>query len=196
MPDGYVYDLFVSYTRKGPVGEWVHNHFYPRLSDWLGEYWDGEREPRIFIDSQIETGTRWPDVLKENLLRSRCLVAVFSPPYFRRPWCLAEWRSMWQREELLARRGPRPRLIFPVVFADGDSFPDDAKTAQLRDLSRFNVPHAQFRKTNAYTLFVRAMQAVAQDLRGMIKAAPDWESDWPVVEPPAPPEPGFQLPRL
>jgi hypothetical protein len=196
MPDGYDYDLFVSYTRKGPVGEWVHNHFYPRLSAWLAVYWDSDRDPQIFIDSQIETGTRWSDVLKEKLLRSRCLVAVLSPPYFRRPWCLAEWRSMWEREDLLARRGARPRLIFPVVFADGDSFPADARAAQLRDLSRFNVPYPQFRRTREYILFDREMQVVAQDLARMIGTAPEWESDWPIVEPPAQADSGFQLPRL
>lgn len=44
----YRYDVFVSYPRAWPVGDWVHNHLVHRLKGLLG----GElpHEPRVFVD--------------------------------------------------------------------------------------------------------------------------------------------------
>lgn len=35
----YIYDVFLSYRRAPPVGDWVKNHFYP-----LGEHFPPEAE--------------------------------------------------------------------------------------------------------------------------------------------------------
>ena len=92
----YQYDVFVSYRREPPVSEWVANHFLDGLVEWLGETM--AEEPRIFVDvKRIETGTAWPDVLREALLTSRLMVSIWSPRYFRSRWCLAEHRSMRAR---------------------------------------------------------------------------------------------------
>ena len=94
----YEYDIFLSYKRGGDVEDWVVNHFYDRLLRCLEGVMD--RDPKIFIDKTIKTGSSWPDVLKNALKSSRILVSVWSPPYFRSPWCDAEWKSMLERERI------------------------------------------------------------------------------------------------
>src|SRR5262249_8127901 len=99
MADDYLYDVFVSYRHKEPVLDWLRHHFYPKLQRWLPNVMP--RDPEIFVDWQIEVGSAWPLTLREGLLRSRCMVAICTPEYFRSPWCLAEWRSFRARERAL-----------------------------------------------------------------------------------------------
>jgi hypothetical protein len=127
MPnDGYEYDVFISYRRADPVGGWVQNHFFPLLEMWLCESFPPGQDPKVYIDKKIETGAEWDEALRYALLRSRCLVSVWSPQYFGRKWCLAEWRSMRERERVLRERNnPKLKLVYPVKFNDGDSFPPE-----------------------------------------------------------------------
>ncbi len=180
--DNYIYDVFISYRRTDPVRGWVHNHFFPLLEMWLGESFPPGRLPALFIDQKIETGAQWANELRHALLRSRCLVCVWSPSYFGQDWCLAEWLSMCEREKILKERSdPRLRLVYPVKFNDGDSFPEDARSAQYIDLSRFNSPHLNFKDTAPYIEFDRQMQEVARKIAEMVLSAPVWEPDWPLV---------------
>src|SRR4051794_13044009 len=116
----YQYDIFISYRRAPPVSDWVENHFRRLLEEWVGESF-AEREPRLFIDTRVETGTDWPLELRNALLRSCLLVPVWSPRYFRSAWCMAELRSMRAREQQLGMRtqSDSSGLIFPVRFNDG-----------------------------------------------------------------------------
>jgi hypothetical protein len=180
--DNYEYDVFISYRRIDPVRGWVHNHFFPLLKMWLQESFPPRRCPIVFIDQEIETGAQWADELRYALLRSRCLVCVWSPSYFGQDWCLAEWLSMRGREIMLQKRiDSRLRLVYPVKFNDGDSFPPDAQAAQYMDLSQFNSPHPNFKDTLPYIDFDRRMQEVARKIADMVLAAPAWEPDWPLV---------------
>lgn len=55
MAEDYLYDVFVSYRHKPPVLDWVRNHFYPLLNQWLPSAMPVE--PEIFIDwEEIEIG--------------------------------------------------------------------------------------------------------------------------------------------
>ena len=96
---GYKYHIFISYRRAGEAGEWVHNHFFPvlkgRLESMLPE------EPKIFIDENIEKGSKWPEKLAQALHQSRCMIAVWSPGYFRSTWCVAEWETLLARERTI-----------------------------------------------------------------------------------------------
>jgi len=83
-PSGYRFDLFLSYRRGGTVPDWVHNHLHPLLLDCLAD--ELSREPRIFLDSTMETGVHWPSGLEWALRRSRLLLPIWSPPYFTSPW--------------------------------------------------------------------------------------------------------------
>lgn len=192
----YEYDIFLSYTRKPPVGTWVKNHFLPLLEEWLGAF--SPEEPRIYVDWQQQTGVHWPANLRRALKYSRCLVAVWSPFYFRSSWCVAEWQSMREREKLLGLgTHDKPKgLVYPVVFSDGLHFPEEAKRTQYVDLSLWNIPYEHYRNTDRYIEFTEKMQFVAQDLAKFVVLAPPWQNDWPVVEPPVYPESAQMLTRL
>jgi hypothetical protein len=197
MSDGYQYDLFLSYTRKGNVPGWIENHFFPLLRDALTDR--RPVAPRIFLDTQQEIGVNWPNNLEFALRRSRYLVAVWSAPYFQSPWCMAEWTSMLERERLLGMGGlDNPRgLVYPVVFADGNSFPPRALEVQARiDLKRWANPFPHFRDAPAYLDFFHAMSDVADALAERLDSAPDWQSDWPVVRPPPPAPSNLPQPRM
>ncbi|MGH9836562.1 MAG: toll/interleukin-1 receptor domain-containing protein [Blastocatellia bacterium] len=183
MAEAYEYDVFVSYRRKQPVMDWVNNHFYPLLDQRLPDEMPVEHETKIFIDfDEIETGAAWPAKLREALRKSRCIVAVWSPEYFRSEWCMAEWRTFVEREKLLGLPADRQRLIYPVVFADGEHFPPDAKETQYRDLKKWNLPHLPFRNSLEFLDFDKEVQAVANELAAMIQKAPAW-NDWPIITP-------------
>lgn len=197
----YEHDVFLSYTRRQPVLDWVRNHFYPRLEEWLGQQ-DLPHEPSIFVDWEIEAGSRWEEYLKHHLSRSRCIVAILSPPYFRSKWCLAEWCTMQERERACGLWGSKEArgLNYPVVFNRGD-FPGEVMARQLTDLSKYNYPYPAFASTLAYLEFHDKMEDVAQNIAEMIRSAPPWSETWPIMWPSAPAAPErplapFPLTRL
>lgn len=147
----------------------------------------------------MEVGTYWPEELAQALSESRYLLAVWSPPYFTSSWCVAEWQSMRQGEKLLGipRREERLGLIYPVVYADGNSFPEEARAVQSRfDLSAYGFPYEQFNRTDAYLEFHAKVKSIAADLAGRLANAPPWRPDWPVCRPAPFPSPHATLPRL
>lgn len=195
---GYEYDIFLSYPRAGHAGEWVRNHFHPLLKGCLNE--ELAEAPSVWFDEDQDPGVNWPANLRRALLRSRILVAVWSPSYFRSTWCMAEWESMRAREQVLgfATEENPQGLIYPVVYGDGDSFPLAAKATQYRrDLSQWGFPLPQFQKTEQYMHLWDCMRQVAGDIATRLGTVPAWADGWPVVDMPniAPPS-RSPLPRL
>lgn len=184
LANGYQHDLFLSYSRKGNSYGWVHNHFYPLLRDSMTDLLPGP--PAIFIDKNIDVGARWPTSLAAALKRSRILVAVWSGPYFYSPWCTAELRSMLRRGHCLGMGSEENpiTLIYPVVFADGDSFPPEARAIQARmDLRKWAYSQPQFKDTAMYLEFQDVVKVVADELVQRLANAPPWQADWPTVRP-------------
>lgn len=187
----YEYDVYISYKRVGAnVPAWIRNHFYPLLSDWLSEWHD--RDVKVFFDERVPIGASWPDQVRTALLRSRILVPVCSPRYFKDEWCVAEWYSMAQREEVVGAR----TLMYPVIFCDSDTFPDWAKARRMRNFKNWNQPTPQFESTPAYAEFHREMNLVAEELVTLIEDAPPWEPDWPISTPHPEPSGPTKLPRF
>jgi hypothetical protein len=193
---GYEYDVFISYRRLGSVPEWVENHFYPRLRDLLN---DNLPYPvSLFLDREVRGGVQWPLALETALRRTRVLVPVCSAQYFQSEWCLAEWHSMAKREEILglATLEQPQGLIYPVLFADSENFPEYAVERQMRNLKDWNFPGLQYQQTVEYVDFHKEMKEIAVELAALLRRVPDWQPDWPVERPmPAllPPSP---LPKL
>jgi hypothetical protein len=99
---------------------------------------------------------------------------------------MAEWRSMLKRERVLGIGGEDHPLglVYPVIFADGDSFPKQAQDIQARtDLKQWAVPFEGFRDTSAYLDFYQAVRKVAETLAVRLDQAPAWRPNWPVVRP-------------
>ena len=185
----YEFDIFLSYPRAGQVGPWVHNHFKPVLSSCLDVYL--AHAPRIFMDSEQPTGVEWPENIKAALLKSRLMVAVWTPPYFRSDWCRAEWFSMLERENFLAQEGRKPErgLVYPVVYSDGKHFDPQAKATQYRkDLTTFTFPYACFKDSPLYLAFHSAIMSIAEEIESHLDEIPAWQPDWPIVGPGATPK--------
>jgi hypothetical protein len=186
----YQYDIFVSYTHGGEAGEWVRNHFEPRLRGSLELYMASE--PRIFWDRDIEAGALWPDTLREALLRSRFIVPVFSHPYFRSRWCVAELNTMIAREDALG--GPT-KLVYPVKFF-GEGFPDEIEAIEYEDLSTWAYPSSGFQHSERYLDFTDAVRAFSGRLAQRLPNAPEWADGWPVRLPEVAPRREVAVPRL
>jgi len=136
--------------------------------------------PRVFLDTDLEPGERWPQELIKKLCRSACLAAVCVPIYFspQKEWCAIEWASM---EALGAHRLPGYdyRTIIPMlcrndpplprVFAapDGIQYEDFSGNGTARPLARTL-------KTNdgraRITRVVRRVKRIAFDLVAAGKA--------------------------
>ncbi len=187
----YEYDVFISYRRTaGDISEWIRHHFHPRLSEVLdNNLFD---DVKIFFDDQVPTGASWPEELRSALLRSRVLVPVCSPKYFRDELCLAEWYSMAEREALGAGR----RLIYPVIFCDSRHFPDWAHARRPRDLQQWNHPFEHFQTAPAYLDFNQQIKQVAAELEELIERAPEWRDDFPVRTPDPEPPTRARRPRF
>lgn len=197
---GYEYDVFLSYTRCGGGGLWVKELFHRALKEWLAN--EMAEEPRIFVDWEQETGVSWPDNLERALLRSKVMVAVLSPPYFRSRWCRAEWESMLERHRVLGygtKDHPR-HLVLPVRFADGRHYPESAQAAQQRDFTPWNtpLPYEVYSRSPQYLDFYAAVQRLAEEVAKRVEDAPPWDPAWQVVRPPIDPAtvPPGPLPRL
>jgi hypothetical protein len=193
---GYEFDVFISYSRGGNSFKWVRNHFYPRLLDCLGDQL--AQAPTVFLDEEMEPGVHWPSRLENALLRTKILITIFTPPYFRSRWCMAEWQSMRDRERLLGLTG-RDRaqgLIYPILYSDSESFPDDARERTWWDFKRWAVPDLVYQETREWPEFHRQVEAVAMDLAKLLPQVPDWQADWPIDRPEPALPPPVPLPRF
>ncbi|HWW61412.1 MAG TPA: toll/interleukin-1 receptor domain-containing protein [Thermoanaerobaculia bacterium] len=179
--DGYEWDVFLSYIRSGASGEWVQKLFYPTLQKWLDA--NSPKKVRIFYDETIEESGLWPAVLKRGLLRSRCMVAVVSPPYFESNWCKAEWASLRARERALklwTPENPMSGLIHGVVFTNPDGLPVDAKKRQMTDFTNWNISGEFFAGTLEYQKFVKAVQKLSLQILARLPQSPKFNKNWPV----------------
>ncbi|MFD5825498.1 TIR domain-containing protein [Lentzea sp. NPDC060358] len=197
---GYEYDVFLSYTRRGGGDVWVREHFHRALKEWLGN--EMADEPRIFVDWSQKTGVSWPDNLERALLRSKVMIAVLSPPYFRSEWCLAEWESMLDRHRTLGYTTlDHPQgLVLPVSYADGLHYPPEAQAVQQHNFKAWNkpLPYETYSRSTEYEHFYAAVQKLAAEVAERIDDVPPWDPTWKVVRPapnPASVPPG-PLPRL
>jgi hypothetical protein len=197
MTHVYEYDVFISYQRTSlTVPLWIKHHFYPRLSEILDD--NADFDVKVFYDEQIPIGVDWPTKLQNALRRTRIVLPVCSPKYFRDEWCLAEWHSMAQREEMvgMASEGKPEGLIYPVIFSDSDNFPQYAKNRRMRSCRKWNQPEQQFQASLDYRYFRKEMEQIAEDLLMIIDQAPEWRPDWPVTMPEPEPSRRPRLPRF
>lgn len=189
----YEYDLFVSYNRsferegrrvETQAGGWVKRVFYPALASW----WHASSPsagPVFFDEESIPKGSRWPDYLARAHRASRCLVPVWYPPYFSSRWCEAEWLSMVEREQRFnVDTSNGHGLVVPVIFYDGDTFPQPAKDRQ--GFKCHNLAYLNSAEGDAPEL-PRLRQWFAEELipalKGAVDRAPDWDPSFPLLDP-------------
>jgi TIR domain len=197
MADDYEYDIFVSAASESPVEQWVNNHFLFMLRVHLSN--EMAKVPKIFWYKDQQPGVHWKENLKKELSRTRILVVILSPHYFRSEWCMAEFESIVKREEMLGLGNVQyPQgLIYPILFSDGDCFSDQGRLRFWKDLSEWRHHWPQFRDSLAYLDFDKAMREVAQELVKQYAAVPPWRADFPIIiNPTTLREPKMELPRM
>ena len=179
-PAGYKYDVFLSYSRKGNVKEWVWNHFHPKLVKCLDDELPYDAE--VFLDqSGIDPGEQWPGVIREALKRSCVIVTVWCPKYFQSDWCMTEWKTIRKRQEVIGATSPG--LVYPIRYSDGEHYHQDAKlTQESRAFDDLTTPENVFSQTVEYTRFHKAVRDVATNLAQRILQVPPWDSNWPIVD--------------
>ena len=179
----YDFDVFISYRRRGDVKEWVHKHFKRRLEQKLLNHLPND--PRIFLDVEtISDGSRWPDEIRRGLQRSKIMVGVWSPDYFRSDWCMTEWQTMEHRSHITGHfTDARPHgLVYPIRFSDGEYFHPNAQATQCKmDFGSHNFPHDVWMNSTSYLEFDRMIDDVARDLAKWLESVPPWHSEWPVM---------------
>lgn len=189
----YEYDVFVSYRRdrRGQrlIAPWISG-VVSRIHHYLGE--ELPMPVSVFFDvDEIQPGMTWPLTLATALGRSKCLLPVWSPEYFRSQWCLAEWQSFRERERLV---GGDCCLIVPIKAHDGKWFPDDAQQVQHYDLTGYTATTTGFWSTLRADELDQRLQELARRLADVILSAPVFRPDWPVIERPPTPLPA-NIPR-
>jgi hypothetical protein len=194
VPVDYKYDVFFSYKRHELTLDWTRQ-VRQRFEFWLSQELAG-RAALIFVDEDcIEIGQAWPSTLSDALRNSRCMVCVWSPTYFQSTWCMSEWRSFRQREEIEGQ--PRYRLIAPMKFHDGEHFPDEARSTQWLDVSEYATTLPAFWTTSRALELESRLKAFAREVAQMIAEAPPFRPDWPLVTNTLPvPQPIIGLERL
>jgi len=175
----YSHDVFVSYMHDAQMESWVHKHFLPFVSTFVGNALN--RPATLFVDrTGIVTGDSWPLKLQQAIAQSRCLIPIWSPLYFHSDWCRRECAAMLYRETQTGFRTiANPRgLLAPVNVFDGQFFPAKAKQIQWLECQRFWVIGDGFSKTERYIEFQDILRSWAIDVATVIENAPEWQAAW------------------
>jgi len=201
---GYEYEVFVSY-RSGfadrnesvPLATrtWTREVFAPQLRRWLASEVGLNR---VFVDrDEIEAGARWPDEVADKLSRSKLLIAVLDATYRGSPWCMAELRTMVERERLLGLGpGGDQALVIPLRFGDGHRFPVEIKERTYEDFYDFARLEAAHSYSTVYLEMVERIRTICGRIRDRLENPPRWDPKWPALRPQASSRPPFAIPEL
>lgn len=178
----YAFDAFISYSHSPVIKPWVDQYLHPYLRDWLTQTLGGH-SARVFVDTEgIQPGARWPQRLRNTLLASKCLVPIYSPDYFQKPWCVSEFKSFVERERVLGLDITDNSLIIPIVHNDGDWFPPAATMYQMIDFSGCRTTSENFQNHANFPLFEQKVEELAGAVANVVRHAPSFNPDWPIVE--------------
>jgi hypothetical protein len=167
----YRYDVFLSYSFKPDVKEWVSNKFHPTfMSPFENELIQCQLyppPPRVYVaPHDIVPGDVWTQELEEGLKYSKVLVAICSPAYFVSNWCLSEWQAFLDRG---------PELIVPVLYYGNDSYlmplVNPIQYADFRDFKNGRITSA----------FRNAVDGLAATVAAKVAAAPPFSNSFPAA---------------
>ena len=154
------FDVFVSYRHAPDIGDWMAI-FHTTLETWIQR--ETTIQANVFRDKpSIAAGDEWSEAIKTALSTSRILIAVLTPTYFTSKWCVAEWRTIEQKEA--THESARNQLIIPVKFSNGHHYPDFVRKRQFDDeLTDFRVVNNPIipPKSERHALLVEKVKALA-----------------------------------
>ncbi|MFC5289892.1 TIR domain-containing protein [Actinokineospora guangxiensis] len=183
---GYKFDVFISYARRGSVQKWLLNHFHDKLVECLADQL--APAPKVYVDRTMPRAVHWPSNLRNALRHSKIMLQLLTPPYFESPWCMAEWRSMKERQRVLglANVDSPQGLVYSILYSDSENFPDEGREVSWWDFKPFANPDPVYQSTHGYVDFHREVSKLAVDIVQLLKQVPPWDPDWPIIEPPEP----------
>lgn len=179
----YINDVFISYKRGRINEQWLNEIFLPFFEDYLNN--ELPHDPVIFVDrTDLTPGVDFKNELFKNLIYSKCLVSIWSPPYFRKSeWCVKEFLTMKFREEhmkLSAHTVPQT-LIWPILYREIDPMPPKIKDTTYLDYTDFNMVGEAFSKTEKYLQFQKKLEINIKTIAEIIMKVPPLD---PVIETP------------
>jgi len=190
-PD-YEWDIFFSYKRHDQSMYWTRR-VAEKLRHWVSL--ELGREVRMFVDeADIAVGQKWPNRLQEALRKSSCMICVWSPMYFQSDWCYSEWRSFRERENLLTLQAHD--LIAPLKYHDGEHFPEEAKIVQWTDVSSLNNTSSAFWATARAVELEDLLKTFSVSVARIVRNAPAYRDDWPIVQEIGVAQPRIELAKL
>ncbi len=184
----YHYDVFISYRRNKFEHLWLTQHFLPAFEFFLENAFPGDHNPKLFFDQLhvdqtiqkgmlaegggIEPGTPWRRELERAIQGSRCMVGLWSLPYFRSKWCQVEWRSF-------ANRSGDPLVV--ASLHERKNFPGEARAVQMIDLSDFTMLGNPLSEGRLDKPFRDAMRQLAEHVANRVLAVGEWR-EWPLAQ--------------
>jgi len=170
--NGYEYDVYISYRRDVLTMRWIEEHFFPMFLSFLDM--ESPNGASVFFDKRsVMTGSIWPLELERSLQRSRCLLPLFTPVYFRSELCLRELFTFYEREKCTSTQ-----LIVPLVLFNGQVFPDYVKSLKQFDMQPFFITGSAFSKTSKYIDFESAIRDLAKYVVNIVEKSPPFNADW------------------
>lgn len=177
----YMYDVFLSYSFKTDVKDWVQDKFSESFQDYLesnliqlGLY---PPPARVYIaPREMKPGDIWPNALQEALKGSKVLVAICSPHYFVSGWCQSEWTTFQRRA---------PELIVPLLYYGRDEYllprVNPIQYADFRDFRE--IPGGRMAR------FRQKVEEFASEVANKVSQAPPFSSSFPSAPQPTIPPP-------
>jgi len=181
----YKYDVFVSYKRGGSRDEWMVDLFMPWFEEKLDEAFASQAldPPEIFFDrKQIQDGSDWEITIKQAIARSKFMVSICTPTYFRRSeWCMREFAAMYFRAKQLGflSTANQAGLLRPVIKQKAEVVPKFFQVLQSLDYSSFNQVGEAFKKSSAYLEFQKRVEEDSEKIARFIRNnTPEWKSEF------------------
>jgi hypothetical protein len=169
---GGSYTVYVSYPSKTGSAKWLHAHFLDELCTWLNEQYS-KLAIKVYCpdnqernDAAVPLGGAETSDIAAELARSRMMVPVWSPSYFREEYRLCVWEM-----EFFQRR--RLGDIMPVLYAKREQLPEAYRELPMEDFSNgLNLDFPGWKQTAKYGEFVEKVRRFADRLATRITNAP------------------------
>lgn len=151
---GYDYHCFISYPRVDghPINECA-----VRVKEAiLQELKLSCHEPRVFLDVDMPSGTKWEMKMKRALCGSLVMIAICAGIYYHpaHKWCGLEWAAM---DSLNQTRLPGHDLetIIPLMIRVETPIPAAVSRIQFIDISRATLLGRNYYRTKEFRMHIK-----------------------------------------
>jgi len=164
----YQYDVFISYKANEHTNPWVKG-FKDKFEFWLMQALGGYKPNIFYSPEKIDNGMLWEPVLTESLKKSKCILCLWTPEYFKSEWCVYEWRTFESRWLQLNNDA----IIRAIKLIDEESYHADARARQSADFREF-IPTVMIENSLNSLQFNNAIMQLAEDVSASVCEAPDY----------------------